>query len=99
MIGNNCCQNGIVPVRLTAAEITELFRRVELGKAPYQLTVDLTRCEVTDGSGFRASFTLDGYRRESLLQGLDEIGRTLLLSDEITAFERRRDAIRSRIEA
>jgi 3-isopropylmalate/(R)-2-methylmalate dehydratase small subunit len=96
---SNCCQNGILPVRLTTVEITELFRRVESGASPYQLTVDLTACDVTDGTGFRASFTLDAYRRESLLQGLDEIGRTLLLSEESTAFERRRDALRSRIEA
>ncbi len=96
---SNCCQNGILPVRLTAAEITELFRRAELGAAPFQLTVDLTSCEVTDDAGFRAGFTLDGYRRESLLQGLDEIGRTLLLREEITAYERRRDALRSRVEA
>ena len=96
---SNCCQNGILPVRLTAAEITELFRRADLGAAPFQLTVDLTSCEVIDEAGFRAGFTLDAYRRESLLQGLDEIGRTLLLHKEITAYERRRDALRSRIEA
>jgi 3-isopropylmalate/(R)-2-methylmalate dehydratase small subunit len=96
---NNCCQNGILPVRLTAAEITELFRRVDLVTAPFSLTVDLVAGDVTDGHGFRAGFTLDAYRRESLLQGLDEIGRTLLLGEEITAFERRRDALRSRIEA
>jgi 3-isopropylmalate/(R)-2-methylmalate dehydratase small subunit len=96
---SNCCQNGILPVRLTAAEITELFRRADLGPAPFRLTVDLTSCEVTDEAGFRAGFTLDAYRRESLLQGLDEIGRTLLLHEEITAYERRRDALRSRIEA
>ncbi|MEO8635263.1 MAG: 3-isopropylmalate dehydratase small subunit [Gemmatimonadales bacterium] len=95
---NNCCQNGIVPVRLTPAEVSELFRRADASETPYQVTVDLASGEVTDGTGFRASFTIEAYRRESLLQGLDEIGRTQLLNEEITAFERRRDAIRSRIE-
>ena len=96
---NNCCQNGILPVRLTPDEMSELFRRVDAGAAPYEMTVDLTSGMVTDALGFHASFSLDAYRRESLLQGLDDIGRTLLLGEAITAFERRRDAIRSRIEA
>ncbi len=91
--------SGSVPVRLTTGEITELFRRAEAARGPFRLTVDLVHLQVTDGAGFSASFTLDAYRRESLLQGLDEIGRTLLLGGEIAEFERRRDAFRSRIEA
>jgi 3-isopropylmalate/(R)-2-methylmalate dehydratase small subunit len=94
----NCCQNGILPVRLTPAEMTELFRRYEAAKGPYQLTVDLERCEVTDEEGFRARFEMDEYRRESLLQGLDEIGRTLLHEPKIAAYERRRAALLARLE-
>ncbi len=88
----NCCQNGILPVRLTSPEMTQLFRRCDTAPGPYQLTVDLEQNRVTDAGGFSASFTLDEYRRESLLQGLDEIGRTLLNEREIAAFERRRAA-------
>ena len=42
---------------------------------------------------------MDAYRRESLLKGLDEIGRTLLLEPEIAAYERRRAALLARLEA
>jgi 3-isopropylmalate/(R)-2-methylmalate dehydratase small subunit len=35
-------------------------------------------------------FEIDPYRREMLMRGLDEIGRTLLEESSITAFERRR---------
>jgi len=94
----NCCQNGIVPVRLAPAEMTELFRRYDNATGPYQLTVSLERMEVTDHAGFRATFTLDEYRRESLLEGLDEIGRTLLLEPQIAAYERRRASLLARIE-
>ena len=88
----NCCQNGILPVRLTPQEMTELFRRYEAAAGSYRLTVSLERQEVTDEQGFQARFEMDEYRRESLLKGLDEIGRTLLLQPQIAAYERRRAA-------
>jgi 3-isopropylmalate/(R)-2-methylmalate dehydratase small subunit len=84
---NNCCQNGILPVRLASAEMAELFSRAERAPGPYQLTIDLVGCRVTDGAGFDASFQLDDYRRGMLLEGLDEIGRTLRQEPAIAAFE------------
>ena len=91
---NNCCQNGLLPVRLAEAEIAELFRRADAAPEGYELTVDLERQRVTDGAGFEATFAIDPYRREMLLRGLDEIGRTLLEEPRITAFERGREAVR-----
>jgi 3-isopropylmalate/(R)-2-methylmalate dehydratase small subunit len=93
----NCCQNGLLPVRLQPSEMTGLFRRYERASGPYSLTVSLERNEVTDESGFQARFDMDGYRREALLQGLDEIGRTLALEPKIAAFERRRAALQARL--
>ena len=91
---SNCCQNGLLPVRLAEAEIAELFRRADAASEGYELTVDLERQRVTDGAGFEATFAIDPYRREMLLRGLDEIGRTLLEEPMITAFERGREAVR-----
>lgn len=91
---SNCCQNGLLPVRLAEAEIAELFRRADAAPEGYELTVDLERQRVTDGAGFEATFAIDPYRREMLLRGLDEIGRTLLEEPMITAFERGREAAR-----
>lgn len=88
---NNCCQNGLLPVRLGRSEVAELVRRYDAAPEGYDLTVDLERKRVSDAAGFSAGFELDPYRREMLLLGLDEIGRTLLLAGEITAFERRRE--------
>ena len=86
----NCCQNGLLPVVLSEAEVDELFRREAEASAGYELTVDLVGQRVTDGAGFEAGFAIDPYRREMLLRGLDEIGRTLLEEDRIAAFERHR---------
>jgi 3-isopropylmalate/(R)-2-methylmalate dehydratase small subunit len=83
----NCCQNGLLPVRLGPAEVGELIRRHDASAASYELTVDLERQQVSDGGGFDARFEIDAYRREMLLLGLDEIGRTLLEEQKIAAFE------------
>jgi 3-isopropylmalate/(R)-2-methylmalate dehydratase small subunit len=95
----NCCQNGLLPVRLSSGEMDELFRRYGAAAGAYQLTVDLVNNRVTDPAGFSAAFELDEYRRESLLKGLDEIGRTLLHEPEIAAFERRRAMRLAQLEA
>jgi 3-isopropylmalate/(R)-2-methylmalate dehydratase small subunit len=88
----NCCQNGLLPVVLDEADVNELFARAAAATGGYELTVDLERTRVSDGRGFEVSFVVDDYRREMLLQGLDEIGRTLLQEDRIAAYERRQRA-------
>jgi 3-isopropylmalate/(R)-2-methylmalate dehydratase small subunit len=87
----NCCQNGVAPVRLTGDGIGEVVRRCRAGQGAYCLTIDLEAQRVADGAGFSAAFTMEPYRREMLLRGLDEIGRTLLEEARITAYENLRD--------
>ena len=87
----NCCRNGVVPVPLQAEEIEQLFSRQRAAGGAYHLTVDLEARCVEDGSGFHTSFPFEGFRRDMLLRGLDEIGLTLLEENLITAFERGRD--------
>ncbi len=82
----NCFQNGLLPVRLSEAEVDELFRRAA-AREGYRVTVDLGACTVTDADGFRADFTVEPHRREALLDGLDDIGRTLAHAGAIAAYE------------
>jgi 3-isopropylmalate/(R)-2-methylmalate dehydratase small subunit len=91
---NNCCQNGLLPVRLSESEVAELFRRADGAAQGYELTVDLEQQRVADRAGFEAAFQIEPYRREMLLRGLDEIGRTLLEEPKIAAFERRHAPVR-----
>ena len=86
----NCCQNGLLPARLPEAAVRELFRRYAAAPEGYELTVDLVTTTVRDARGFEASFDIPAYRRAMLLEGLDEIGRTLQHEAEIAAFERAR---------
>ena len=85
----NCCQNGLLPVVLSADEVESLLGLGADG--PLDLTVDLEHCTVAGPQGFLATFTMDAYRRGMLLDGLDEIGRTLKLEAHIAAWERQRD--------
>jgi len=86
----NCCQNGLLPAVLPASAVEELFRRHETAPDGYELTVDLLTTTVRDARGFESAFHIPGYRRDMLLQGLDEIGRTLRHEAAIAAFERAR---------
>ena len=87
---SNCCQNGLLPVTLPARAMAELFRRYDAASDGYDLTVDLLTTTVRDARGFESAFDIPAYRREMLLHGLDEIGRTLQKEAAIAAFERGR---------
>ena len=89
----NCCQNGLLPVVLPEHRVRELDGLVAASVGGYQLTVDLESRRVSGDRGFEAPFEIDAYRRDMLLQGLDEIGRTLQQEPAIAAFERRRAAV------
>ncbi len=84
---NNCFKNGVLPVTLTEAEVEILHQRTA-SHPGYQVTVDLERLEVSDEHGFTAKFTVDEFRRDCLLRGLDDIGLTLQQADKIDAYER-----------
>src|ERR1700690_643828 len=85
---NNCFKNGILPVTLTSEQIDELFKRTEK-KEGYRVTVDLEEQVGTVGHGLRYPFTVDPFRRECLLKGLDDIGLTLVHESHISAFEKK----------
>jgi len=87
IFASNCYRNGVLPARLSAAEVETLTRNSAGDQ--YELVVDLEQQVVTDDRGFEAWFTADPYGRELLLRGLDEIGRTLLEEPSIAAYERR----------
>ena len=76
---NNCCKNGILPVCLAGDVIA---RCVHAGT----LTVDLENQTVA-GAGAPATFTIDAFRRQCLLEGLDEIGLTLRHEALIARYE------------
>ena len=86
---NNCFQNGILPVVLTAEEVQALFRGVTATPG-YRLTVDLAAQTVSTPDGMRYRFDVDPFRKDCLFKGLDQIGLSLQHEPVITAYEGRR---------
>ncbi len=84
---NNCFKNGMLPIRLSEAQVQDLFDRA--ARFPgYKLTANLHTCELTDEHGLSIPIEIDPFRRECLLGGLDDIGLTLRHEDRISAFEK-----------
>ena len=77
---NNCFKNGILPVILEEYEIEDLF--IEVEKIPsFQLDVDLVSQTIITDSAKEYNFELDEFRKDCLIDGLDEIGLTLQHAD------------------
>jgi len=83
---NNCFKNGLLPVVLTEQQVDYLFAEVNANPG-YQLTIDLSAQRVSCASGQQFEFELDQFRKDCLLQGLDEIGLTLQSADAIRDYE------------
>lgn len=84
---NNCFKNGILPIKLDAALVEELFKRSQT--EGYQLTVNLETQTLSDSAGLEIHFDVEDHRREFLLLGLDDIGLTLKHASKIDEFEQK----------
>jgi 3-isopropylmalate/(R)-2-methylmalate dehydratase small subunit len=90
---NNCFQNGVLPIVLPEARVNELLRfLLELPGA--EITVDLPSQTVKGPDGKSDEFTIDPFRKDCLLRGVDEIAMTLGYEADIKAFEARSETAR-----
>lgn len=85
---NNCFKNGVLPVVLPAAVVDALFKLVA-ADATSNIRIDLAT-QTVKAAGVDARFEVDGFRKDCLLRGLDEIGLTLEHADDIRAYEAHR---------
>jgi 3-isopropylmalate/(R)-2-methylmalate dehydratase small subunit len=86
---NNCFQNGMLPIVLSADAIASLASTADepASPAPAALTVDLVRQVVVAPPYREVAFKVDAAKRRALLEGLDEIEMTLECESEITRFQ------------
>jgi 3-isopropylmalate/(R)-2-methylmalate dehydratase small subunit len=94
----NCFKNGMLPVRLTVDECERLLALVAVPETA-MLAVDLAALTVTDAAGAIHTFEVDAYRRDLLLNGLDEIEASLrarpLIEAHDAAYHLRRPWLRA----
>ena len=83
---SNAFKNGILPIELAASQVETLFQAVQAEEG-FALDIDLEDCTVTLPQGDTWSFEVDAFRRDCLLQGLDDIGITLESAAAIRDFE------------
>ncbi len=85
----NCFKNGILPIVLPQDICEQLMADAALGTNA-RLTIDLAKQIVVRPDGEEIHFEVDAFRKNCLLNGLDDIGLTLEHAPAIDAFEARR---------
>jgi 3-isopropylmalate/(R)-2-methylmalate dehydratase small subunit len=83
---NNCFKNGILPIKVSPADLDKLFDDADRG-ANATLTIDLEKQEIRGPDGGVVKFDIDPFRKHCLLNGLDDIGLTMVKSDKIASYE------------
>lgn len=78
---SNCFKNGLLPITLSRETIEQL-----LSTNSSLVTVNL-ELQIITVDDVIIEFSIDGYRRNALLNGLDEIGETLISENKIIEFE------------
>jgi 3-isopropylmalate/(R)-2-methylmalate dehydratase small subunit len=90
---NNCFKNGILPIKVTAEQRDALMADAADAENP-ELSVDLVTQTISRPNGATINFDVEPFRKQCLLDGLDDIGLTLEKGREIDSFEAGRDADR-----
>lgn len=83
IFSGNAFKNGIVAVVLPQEAIDRL---IEVAKTD-PVTIDLETMTVTTPFQDRFTFEMDPFRRDCLMQGLDEVGLTLARDTAISKYE------------
>jgi 3-isopropylmalate/(R)-2-methylmalate dehydratase small subunit len=84
---NNALNNGVLPVVVSAEFLAEIFTSVNVD-AKSTLTVDLQNQTITNNAtGNYETFAINAYKKECLLNGLDDIDYLLSKKDLIEAYE------------
>ena len=86
---NNSMKNGLVPIRVNREDLDALMADAKDAENP-ELTIDLENQEIRRPNGGVIKFDFDEFRRNCLINGLDDIGLTLQKDDAINAFEDKR---------
>jgi 3-isopropylmalate/(R)-2-methylmalate dehydratase small subunit len=84
----NSFKNGMLPIKLDAAIVAQLLEDAGNG-ANAVFTIDLENQTISRPDGQKVPFEVDPFRKHCLLNGLDEIGLTLVKDDAIKGYEER----------
>jgi len=83
---SNCFKNGILPIRVTKEVLAALMAEIEANEG-VEFTVDLPAQTVTTPGGIVINVEVDEFRKQSLIEGADDISWTLKHESKISEFE------------
>lgn len=83
---NNCFKNGILPIVLDRTQV-DMLLALASDPSTAQMSVDLPAQQLLPENSAPIEFAISLGRKETLLLGLDEIGATLALADQIDRWE------------
>ena len=77
-----------MPINVSPEDLEKLFDDAERG-ANATLSVDLAAQEIRGPDGGVVKFEIDQFRKHCLLNGLDDVGLTMVKKDKIASYEDR----------
>ena len=80
---NNCFKNSMLPIVLSQNNLEEI---VEYSKRKEIVEINLTKQEIKFGNKI-INFEIDSFKKECLLNGLDDISLSLEKSEKISSYE------------
>src|SRR6056300_690787 len=86
---NNCFKNGILPITVSVADREALMADAKDTENP-ELEIDLPNQVICRPNGADITFDIDPFRKQCLLDGLDDIGLTMAKFDAISAYASKR---------
>ncbi len=87
---NNCFKNGILPIKVSEDQRQALLADSKDKENPV-LDIDLPNQTINRPNGVSVKFDLDPFRKQCLLEGLDDISLTLEKQNQIKSYESYRD--------
>jgi 3-isopropylmalate/(R)-2-methylmalate dehydratase small subunit len=88
IFADNCARNGVPAIMLPVPEVERLLA-LAADPARCEMTVDLERQRIVTADGRTQEFAFDPLRRHMLLKGLDAVGVTLEMAEDIRRFEQK----------
>ncbi len=83
----NSLNNGLLPVLVSEEFLEEIFAEIDKDpKAQFEVDLESQTFKIVS-TGSTASFEINSYKKECLLNGFDDIDYLLNIKDKITAFE------------
>ena len=90
---NNCFKNGLLAVKVSQESLNEIFKE-QKENFQKQIEIDLINQKIKIPNIKTINFDIDDFRKNCLLEGLDDIGFSLKYESEITNYENKLKKLR-----